>query len=322
MVLPSDLPSHTSLRGKPWLSLDDQVSKFKQRGLCLSSEEGEQLKDFLARQNYYRFSGYFKQFMETTETDRFSQGVTLEDLLSVYQVDEQLRLLVFQGVQVLEPIIRTRIAYRFADGRAGGPTAYLQQRAYEPSSASNNPPKGMKKEAWERKHAGLVRTRNSLLKNIEETLGREELYLRHFKQKGQEVPLWAMVEALSLGDLSKMVSTWKNSNQVEDLMQDLGFKSAAELRRAVGNLNFFRNLSAHHNRLWGRKVSRTVARSPWGGCAPFPYSGVPSDSPLHILRLLADWVDHVQGNKEYSQRLWTLIGANPVYEKGMKKPRL
>lgn len=323
MALPSDMPPRISSAGKPWFSIDQQIKILEKRGLPLDTDEQKQrLEEFLKTQNYYRFSGYFKQFMEPDGAERFCEGTTLDQLLAVYQMDQQVRLLIFQGVQVLEPVIRTRLAYRFADGGVEGPTAYLQKRAYEPSRPSNNPPKGMGASEWEDKHAGLVRTRDSLLRSIEDTLGREELYLRHFQEKGQEVPLWAMVESLSLGDVSKMVSTWKNTNQVEKLMDDLGFRSAAELRRAVGNVNFFRNLSAHHNRLWGRRLTRTVARSPWAGGTPFPYAGVSRESPLHILRLLADWVDYVQGNKAYSEQLWAMVGKETVYEEGMKVPRL
>ncbi|MDY6052315.1 MAG: Abi family protein [Rothia sp. (in: high G+C Gram-positive bacteria)] len=322
MALPSDLPPRTLTNGKPWLSLEDQVSKFEQRGLDLTPDERKQLEGFLATQNYYRFSGYFKQLIDTALPDTFRQGTTLEQLLAVYRIDSQIRLLIFQGVQVLEPIIRTRVAYRLADGGVEGPTYYLKKKAYEPSRPSNNPPQGMGSKEWARKHTGLVRTRDSLLHSIQETLGREELYLRHFQQREQDVPLWAMVEALSLGDLSKMVSTWKNTNQIERLMKDLGFRSAPELRRAVGNVNFFRNLSAHHNRLWGRRLTRTVALSPWKGNSLFPYEGAPTESPLHILRLLVDWVDFVQGNNDYSKRLWATVQEEPIYEEGMKNPRL
>ncbi|MGV3150440.1 Abi family protein [Rothia sp. 11254D007CT] len=323
MILPSDLaPKHPPQRTKPWLDIDQQVAKLEMRGLPLDDSQRVLLANFLAHQNYYRFSGYFKQFMEPAPADEFKPGTTLEQLLTVYSLDDQMRLLVFRGVQVIEPIIRTRVAFRLAEGAKNGPTRYLLRSAYEPSRPSNLPPRGMPLDAWQAKHAGLTRSRESLMRSIEDTLNREELYLQHFVNQGQQVPLWAMVEAMSLGDLSKMVSTWKDTNQIQRLMDDLGFTRAEELRRAIGNVNFFRNLAAHHNRLWGRRLTRPVAKSPWKGATGLEYSGLPVEAPAHILRLLSDWVDHIQGDQTYSTELWQLVSSDATYEEGMLFPSL
>lgn len=320
MPTPSDMPPK-KIVSKPWLSVEEQVSRLKERGLVLNGSDERQLEEFLWSQNYYRFSGYFKQFYLSQNSDTFAPGTSLKSLRQVYEVDVAVRLHIYQGIQQLEPLIRTRLAYRFSAG-ADGPTNYLLKRAYEPSRPSNLPPKGMKSEDWSKKHSGLAQSRDSLLASIEHTLGREELYLQHFRAKGQEPPLWAMVEALSLGDLSKMISVWKDSNQVDELATDLGFSSARELRRAVGNLNFFRNLSAHHNRLWGRTLTRSVARSPWPDALGSKGYSYDTKSPLHILRLIGDWVDYVRGNSTYSSELWDLLRANQVYFDGMKEPAL
>ena len=47
---------------KPWLNIDDQLSKLESRNLLVSNKESA--KRFLRYFNYYRFAGYALKFQE------------------------------------------------------------------------------------------------------------------------------------------------------------------------------------------------------------------------------------------------------------------
>ncbi len=118
---------------------------------------------------------------------------------------------------------------------------------------------------------------------------------------------------MSLGDISKMISLWKNDSQLTSLAQDLGFRKVAELKRAVGNINYFRNISAHHSRLWGRALSRAVALPPWDNVNFPPFRFYPQESPISVLLLLSSWVDYLRENDEYSSTTWKLVEQDDYF---------
>ncbi|MDO4253524.1 MAG: Abi family protein [Rothia sp. (in: high G+C Gram-positive bacteria)] len=321
MLTPRDMPNIVPAQ-KPWLNYEQQVQKLIERGLGLGEVTEQDLQEFLARENYYRFSGYYCQFYETKEPPHyFLPGTTAQTLLTVYSLDAQLRLRVFEGVQSIEPLLRAKVAYYFSQGKNGA-TKYRLRSSYEPRSPDNKPPASETMESWKKKHAGYTRARKVLLSNIEKLLEREEIFLQHFKDKNQDPPLWAVVEVMSLGDLSKMISLWKNDSQLSSLARDLGFRKVAELKRAVGNINYFRNISAHHSRLWGRTLSRPVAKPPWDKVNLPPFRFYPRESPISVLLLLSSWVDYLQGNSEYSSTVWNLVEQNDYFRWGLLFPKL
>ena len=315
--MPNKAPAH-----KPWLNYEQQVRKLTVRGLELGELTERDIQQFLARENYYRFSGYYCQFYETKEPPHyFLPGTTAQTLFTIYSLDTQLRLHVFEGMQSVEPLLRTKVAYRFSQGDNGA-TKYRLRSSYEPRSPDNKPPASETVESWKKKHKGYTRARSALFGNIDTLLEREEIFLQHFKDKNQDPPLWAVVEVMSLGDISKMISLWKNDSQLTALAQDLGFRKVAELKRAVGNINYFRNISAHHSRLWGRALSRSVAIPPWDNVNMPPFRFYPKESPISVLLLLSSWVDYLRGDNEYSSTTWKLVEKDDYFRWGLLFPKL
>ena len=319
MISPSDMPQRQPKLNKKRLTFEKQAERLVTRGLELSSADKEELLAFLESNNYYRFSGYFCQFYENgAGEERFQPHVTLQDLFHIYELDCALSLLIFEGVQKIETLLRTKVAYYFSQG-AHGATKYLRPSSYLPV---DDRPDDMEQDAWEQKIAGQTKSRDDLLESIGQTLSRDEIYLRHHASRNIAPPLWVAVEALSLGDLSRMVSVWRDPREVSEVAQSLGFRGAPEFRRAGGNVSFFRNRVAHHARLFGYKLTRPVAQPPWPGSNPRPYQKVGSGTPIGILNLIACWVDHLEGDTVYSEAVWKLVSENYLYEEGMRFPRL
>lgn len=319
MPSPLDIANQPSKRNKARLSFDAQVKKLVGRGLSLTSQEEADLREFLELNNYYRFSGYFCQFYEPDSVkERFESHVTVQDLIEIYELDAELRLLLFEGIQKIETLLRTKMAYHLTQGSHGA-TKYLRESSYLPAGSR---PSGMEESEWEEKISGQQESRDTLLKSISQTLERDEAFLKHFKQRKIEPPLWVTVEALSLGDLSKMVSVWRDQREIQEVTKSLGFRKWEEFRRAVGNVAYFRNRTAHHARLFGLKLTRPVAHSPWPGSRKAPFETLGQGSPIYLLNLIANWVDYLEGDSSYSGEMWRIVQANYLFAEGMRIPRL
>ena len=97
-------------RRKKFLSIEEQVSLIQRRGLTLPSEKSA--KDFLERQNYYRFSGYMRYFQEDIAGDeaRFFPGTQWDEIVNIYRLDIELRSLLLRGLQEAELAARTALS--------------------------------------------------------------------------------------------------------------------------------------------------------------------------------------------------------------------
>lgn len=89
-----------------------QLSMLKQRGLIVSDNDLA-LKQ-LASISYFRLASYWKRFEIDTNTHQFANGTRLEDIISLYNFDKELRTIVFTAIQDIEVALRTRIIHFFS----------------------------------------------------------------------------------------------------------------------------------------------------------------------------------------------------------------
>jgi abortive infection bacteriophage resistance protein len=210
---------------KPWLSYADQVQLLLQRGLVVADPTAAE--QFLSHLNYYRLSGYCLAFEDSRH--QFVAGTTFEQVVEAYQFDLTLRDLVTEALEVIEVDLRAAIAYHFGQKYgAFGHTA--------PASFFKNFHHG----DW------LDRLR-------EEAQRSNELFVTHFKNNYSEfpdLPVWIVMEVMSFGGLSRMVSGMDKLDQ-RALGNRYGFQ-ARVMWKTTHHLTYVRNLCAHHSRLWDR----------------------------------------------------------------------
>jgi len=221
-------------------SLDDQVDILIKRGLSVPSRE--KAKRALLDGNYYRLSGYLRQYQTDPRggDDTFLPGSTLDDVLGARDLDDECSSLLLSGLLHIERVIRSRFAY-FAAMRLGGGGFYLSQSGY--ISAMPECQKYIDKVGDE-----LRRARTT-------TVAR---YAVGDDMSG--VPIWVAIELLSFGTVSRMVEYVADRRVAKDVADSLelpweGFTST------IHSLAVLRNTCAHHGQLWHRR--RTVS-------APFP----------------------------------------------------
>lgn len=102
---------------KPWEDVKNQVGKLKQRGLIINNEE--LALHYLQNISYYRLEGYWWPLQADKNNHIFKPNSHFETVISIYNFDRELRLLIFDVIERIEIGFRTRLIYHLS--REGSP---------------------------------------------------------------------------------------------------------------------------------------------------------------------------------------------------------
>lgn len=284
---------------KPALTLEQQLALLSSRKL--SFEDSAAVSGLLYDAGYFRLSGYLRYFQVAPGVGNkvFRAGASFEAVRRVYLFDEELRRWLFDGLAVVEVVFRARFAYELATSMAG-PTDYLYETFYQRDSAADN-------------------RRVDLLSKINQDLSRsrEPFIAKHVRDDGA-VPIWAAVEVLSFGTVSKMFGLITDVAVVKAVARSLKLPLVAAAG-TIESLAVLRNVCAHHGRIWNTIPPR----------APSPKRNLMVDSDRDIYHrtpwawivVLGDLVDSVQGSKAFSEGFGEFLGEYEDLREGLTRPR-
>ncbi len=222
---------------KPALSIAEQTARLQQRGLQFTDDA--RVQHYLTYIGYYRLSAYWLPF-ELPAPDgqprshQFRPGTSFEQVLSLYIFDRQLRLLVMEAIERIETAIRTHWAHALATRY--GPHAHMDAALF--------------KSPWQ--HASDIAHMAADLQDSSET------FIAHYRRQYSEPylpPIWAVVETLSLGALSRWFKATKSTDAKREIAKSLGMPTIEVLEQVLHALTPVRNVCAHHGRLWNRRFT-------------------------------------------------------------------
>jgi abortive infection bacteriophage resistance protein len=223
---------------KPPLTLREQVTRLKQRGMIFSDERAAER--VLARLNYYRLTAYWYPFYADANKHDFTPGTRFDTVIARYDFDRRLRLRVIDAIERFEIALRTQFAYQLAH----------------------------KHGAWTYEEASLFADKTqhtSRLAALDRELNRsQETFVLHYREKytPQRPPVWIACEVMSLGLLSGLFDGLKYRQDRRAISYEFGLDETV-LRSFSHHVTFVRNICAHHARLWNRRFAITTKNS---GC--------------------------------------------------------
>jgi abortive infection bacteriophage resistance protein len=218
---------------KPFLTLEQQRQLLARRGLTLTLDaDTERL---LYSSNYYRLSGYGRQFQEDPRAglNDFVAGASLGRIQELTDLDALLRRLLVNALASVEIVLRSRFAYEA--GKVHGQGAfYLLPENY----------------------LAITKDLPRFISKIESELRRPKLITVARYRNGADlssVPIWVAIELISFGGLARMIQYLGDPTAARSTAQSLsltwtGFQSS------VHAFAVLRNTCAHHGQLWHRKL--------------------------------------------------------------------
>lgn len=221
-----------------------QLKILRSRGMSISNgSQGSKVMRILERENYYSvINGYKEPFIQQGVTpESYIKGTKFDELYSVFCFDRNVRSIYLKYILKAEHQIKTVIAHEFS--RIYGHDNYLKLDNFD-SNPSN-------------------------IKRVLDTIGRIQNALSSQMGKSNEithymstygyVPLWVLVNILTLGEMSYFYENMKqhDKNQVAKQFNLLPY----ELSKYLKNLTLARNLCAHDERFYDVKYKSSLAVS-------------------------------------------------------------
>lgn len=213
---------------KPFKTVEEQIALLTDRGLIV--DDIEAAKNIFLTFNYYRISAYT---LTLRNNDIFYQDVHLNDVMQIYNFDMELRASLLYILEYIEISIRTHIGYYHA--KSYGPLGYLNSNSFSDLE------------------------RFLKFKSDYETTtveyGSKEAFVKHYKDvyEGQ-FPIWALVELLSFGSLSRLFKNLKTETQDEICKAHYGRIGKDYIENWLQGFTILRNICAHRGRLYNREI--------------------------------------------------------------------
>lgn len=224
-------PENEKYYVKPPKTYKEQVELYKSRELYV--ENSEYAEKVLQRINYYRLTAYGLTFKDPINKEKYNNNSSFNKMLSLYEFDRRLRLLLLGVLETIEIAFRTHISYEIAHKL--GPLGYLNKEKF----------------INEKFHQESLGELEQLIKKSR----KGELFIEHHFQKYEGIiPIWAAIEITSFGFISKLYRNLKEDvkKQIAKVYYNIPYFYLESWLQTLSNI---RNVCAHYGRLYDKKLT-------------------------------------------------------------------
>lgn len=312
------------------LSTENLLKKWQSRGLFIPDlVRAERYLEYIS---YYRLSAYAIPFYSTGSHHQFRNGVTFEDILTLYVFDRELRLLIMDAIERIEVAIRAQITNHMSTQPNATPFWYLDETYFKKEFSHKRLLADLERQLAEEQKR-LQNDEQRVDKRTKITLEqkehiktqlRKENFLRHYLSQYESPrlpPCWMMVEMLTWGQLSHLYAGLCKKSDQKAIAKNIGIH--AELLEAwLKTINTVRNCCAHHSRLWNRELG-TALRLPESTSVLWLKNPVRLNTPTinyekriyPVLVALQSLLYKISPSSSWARRLKTLLEKYPTVNK-------
>lgn len=236
----------TSSRIKFHLTVAEQIQLLKSRGMAIASDRDAE--NTLTRLGYYRMSGYFYPLRKTQprgtagRQDTFQDGTSLDLVANLYEFDRKLRLLVLDATERVEVAVRYDVAHRLGQ----------RHRMAHEIPAQLEPKFCTEINKWTGKTS--FQEWCERLEAVQKKAQKEDFVRHHNANYSGKMPIWVVTEVWDFGLLSKFFAGMRYRDQ-SYIARRYGLPEGKYLVSWLRAINFARNVSAHHSRLWNKNFA-------------------------------------------------------------------
>ena len=108
---------YNGMANKKSRSIEEQIELLKQRGMIVGDEIFA--ARHLAHISYYRLKGYWWDMQYDKTHHLFQPDSNLEDVVTRYYFDKELRLILFDAIETIEITLRTKMIYHLSQSYGG-----------------------------------------------------------------------------------------------------------------------------------------------------------------------------------------------------------
>lgn len=228
---------------KKYLSIQERINKLKQQGLVINSKESFQ--NIINSIGYYKLiNGYRDVFMDKKK--HFYKSTKLEEIVSLYEFDNNLKNITLKIICDLEVNIKSLISELFSKKYGIDDSDYFSIKNFNIKNESDF--NDFKKKFFKQKEKFIKDFNN---KN---TISNEALV--NYYNKHKIFPLYIIFKISTFGSLSIFYSNMKSDDQIE-IAKNYNIFSIY-LKNYLNNIHLFRNICAHNERLFCFKTQNAI----------------------------------------------------------------
>ncbi|MDN7242789.1 Abi family protein [Planococcus sp. N028] len=244
---------------KAFASHDEQLTILQNRGLAVPDKAAA--KRILSRENYYALiDGYKEPFLERDERinpyglEQYRAGTEFGHIYALYRFDRELRMLLLNELLKFEKNIKSKIAYRFSE-KFKEKDSFLEPDNYSTDTQHHH------------ERDRIISTLYNLIKSHKKRDRVRYPAIREFYDKHKNVPLWVLVNFLSLGQIInfyQVIDEELRERIAQDFAEEFSEEywpvrlKASELDAILGVAFPYRNKSAHEEVLYRFRLDHPV----------------------------------------------------------------
>jgi abortive infection bacteriophage resistance protein len=166
-------------------------------------------------------------------------GASFQNAVDLYVFDKKLRLLALDAIERIEIAMRVDISHLLGKQDR---FAYLKPDHFHESFSEKLGRNGVTSHhGWLSKHAALINR------------SKEDFITHNRERYGLPLPIWVACEVWDFGTLSTLYAGMKENDQ-DIISAQYGITNGRTFATWLRSLNYLRNVSAHHSRLWNRNI--------------------------------------------------------------------
>lgn len=239
-----------STSNRKFLSIQDQISLLKSRGLIIASDS--KVENFLTFKNYYNIINRYGQYYFDPNTQKFHPNTSFDNIVNLYFFDNDLKHIFYRKLMKFESHFKSVLAYVFSKNHTEE-YSYLNPHNFDPNCRIDQ--------------ISFIGNLTNHIKHNANTSGPDNPIKHHMTKYGH-VPFWVLVNYMYLTDTAKFFKAMNLSeqNEIAKVFFDRYISEYSivtttrdritpeQLDSFLRILNDFRNLTAHDNFLFGSKI--------------------------------------------------------------------
>lgn len=249
-----------NMGAKPFSTVDEQIMILRSRGLVVSDDV--ECQKILLVENYYNvINGYKIPFLkrgldgELIKPEEYIKECNFNEIYSLHNLDRVLRHLILKYLLKFETHFKTTCAYNFSN-KFKEDYSYLNISNYSTD-----------KKVLSNILKNIAALSAEVNKNTN-TNSPKSPYIGHYLKYHDSVPLWVLVNSLTIGNMSYFFSSLDDSlkDEISKVfsLQYKGEYSSCEkiefeaLNQIVKMVNHFRNICAHEEVLYHFSLDKKI----------------------------------------------------------------
>ena len=216
---------------QPSMTIDEQIANLRSKGLAFEDED--YARAILSDISYFRLIKAYSLGLKA-KNGEYNKSVRFEDIVQLYLFDSNFRQALFPQIEKVEINLRCRLSNYFSDKY--GVAGYEEAGNFAmPDDEFQDFYSEIQKEVSRKKRTPFI-------------INFQENYI------DGKIPMYALVEVLSFGTLSKFYKNMKNEDKKAVASQyGVGY---TYFESWLEHLAYVRNICAHYSRLYNAKLTK------------------------------------------------------------------